>query len=60
MRSIGFLAAAVMFAGAVAGCGGSGTSAPAATAAYACPMHSEATSDKPGKCPKCGMDLKKN
>ncbi|MCX6290357.1 MAG: hypothetical protein NT126_01175 [Bacteroidetes bacterium] len=26
-------------------------------AAYACPMHPEETSDKPAKCPKCGMDL---
>ena len=24
---------------------------------YVCPMHPEVTSDKPGKCPKCGMDL---
>ena len=24
---------------------------------YTCPMHPEVTSDKPGKCPKCGMDL---
>ena len=24
---------------------------------YTCPMHTEVTSDKPGKCPKCGMDL---
>lgn len=24
---------------------------------YTCPMHSEVTSDKPGKCPKCGMIL---
>lgn len=24
---------------------------------YTCPMHHEVTSDKPGKCPKCGMDL---
>ena len=23
---------------------------------YQCPMHPEATSDKPAKCPKCGMD----
>jgi hypothetical protein len=26
---------------------------------YVCPMHPEETSDKPGKCPKCGMDLVK-
>ncbi len=26
---------------------------------YACPMHPEVTSDKPGKCPKCGMILVK-
>ena len=24
---------------------------------YACPMHPDVTMDKPGKCPKCGMDL---
>ena len=26
---------------------------------YTCPMHSDVTSDKPGKCPKCGMTLVK-
>ena len=28
-------------------------------AVYSCPMHPEVTSDKPGSCPKCGMDLVK-
>lgn len=26
-------------------------------AIYTCPMHPDVSSDKPGKCPKCGMDL---
>ena len=32
--------------------------APGATA-YVCPMHPEVVGDKPGKCPKCYMDLAK-
>jgi hypothetical protein len=28
-----------------------------ATTLYTCPMHPEVISDKPGKCPKCGMTL---
>ncbi|MBK8870372.1 MAG: copper oxidase [Elusimicrobia bacterium] len=28
-------------------------------ATYVCPMHTEVTSDKPGKCPKCGMTLQR-
>src|SRR3546814_6698112 len=24
---------------------------------YTCPMHPEVKSDKPGKCPKCGMKI---
>jgi hypothetical protein len=30
-----------------------------AKAVYTCPMHPEVTLDKPGKCPKCGMNLVK-
>jgi protein SCO1 len=30
----------------------------AAAAHYACPMHPEVTSRRPGKCPKCGMALR--
>ena len=26
---------------------------------YSCPMHPDVKSDKPGKCPKCGMNLVK-
>ena len=36
---------------------GATTAQPAAV--YACPMHPEVTSDKPGTCPKCGMALVK-
>lgn len=35
---------------------GQPTPAPAGTT-YTCPMHPEVLSDKPGKCPKCGMKL---
>ena len=28
-----------------------------ATKTYTCSMHPEVITDKPGKCPKCGMNL---
>jgi predicted RNA-binding Zn-ribbon protein involved in translation (DUF1610 family) len=34
------------------------SSAFASASKYQCPMHPDVISDKPGKCPKCGMDLK--
>ena len=30
---------------------------PATTTKYTCTMHPEVVMNKPGKCPKCGMDL---
>lgn len=33
--------------------------APEVKTIYKCPMHPEITSDQPGKCSKCGMDLRK-
>lgn len=29
------------------------------TTMYTCPIHPEVKSDKPGKCPKCGMNQEK-
>ena len=31
-----------------------------AAAEYICPMHPDYVSDKPGKCPKCGMTLERH
>ncbi len=31
--------------------------APTGDVVYTCPMHPEVRESKPGKCPKCGMDL---
>ena len=30
------------------------------TVIFTCPMHPEVIRDKPGSCPKCGMDLVKS
>lgn len=35
------------------------TNMPANSTTYTCTMHPEILSSKPGKCPKCGMDLVK-
>ena len=37
--------------------GASATQPGSRQATYTCPMHPEVVSDKPGKCPKCGMTL---
>jgi len=37
--------------------GASAISPTAAPSVYTCPMDPEVVSDKPGKCPKCGMNL---
>lgn len=48
----------------MSGCGTGGCSMAAATTqpttqatSYVCPMDKDVTSDKPGKCSKCGMKL---
>ncbi len=55
---------AILFAGIaftliISGCSNSSNEAKQseATVEYTCPMHPDVLSDKPGSCPKCGMDL---
>jgi hypothetical protein len=35
-------------------------SEPLSATGYTCPMHPDVTSEKPGQCPKCGMNLVPN
>jgi hypothetical protein len=39
------------------GCARRQTQSTSEKVTYTCPMHPEVKSDKPGKCPKCGMNL---
>lgn len=53
-----------MFALVFSSCGNTGknesaTETLAENEIYSCTMHPEVESDKPGQCPKCGMDLVK-
>ena len=63
-----FVAVSILFAGHFASaCDGDGSSccpakanakhADATKQFYTCEMHPDVVSDKPGKCPKCGMTL---
>lgn len=61
-KAVKKLQVSVKKAGSCCGDGGDNKTAPAKDslkAAYVCPMGC-AESDKPGKCPKCGMNLVKN
>lgn len=60
-RSLVLVVALLALAGAVVtGCRREPAREAAAPAAlYQCPMHPEVTSDRPGSCPICGMDLVK-
>ncbi len=58
------LAVVLSVAAVMAGCSNAKPAAKAETTGaavqsvqYTCPMHPEIISDKPGKCPKCGMTL---
>jgi hypothetical protein len=59
MKNTKFMVLALLLLGfVVTGCKKS-EPAPAGDQAkqYTCPHHPEVVQDKPGKCPKCGMDL---
>ena len=64
MKKIFFIAVILLsFALVITACSGNGNNAKtehlAKNEMYTCTMHNEVMSDKPGKCPKCGMTLVK-
>ena len=64
MKKLFFIAPILLsFALVITACSGNGsnekTEQLAKDETYTCTMHNEVMSDKPGKCPKCGMTLVK-
>ena len=66
MKTISYVFIIALLAGSFAllSCNSSGTKAStektvAQKEVYSCEMHPEVISDKPGRCPKCGMELTK-
>jgi Heavy metal binding domain len=63
MKKLTLLVCAAIFATSIAAFAQTSLApSPSATASaagqkYTCPMHPEVMQDKPGKCPKCGMNL---
>jgi Cu(I)/Ag(I) efflux system membrane fusion protein len=62
-KAISSLVAVIVLSIAIASCGNKehdrAEHNASSSEVYTCPMHPEVTSDKPGSCPKCGMDLVK-
>ncbi|MDO3641476.1 heavy metal-binding domain-containing protein [Mucilaginibacter sp. L3T2-6] len=68
MKKVTLMAIAILFSGASVFAANSSTMTSDTTKTkkvkpakvqYTCSMHPEVLSDKPGKCPKCGMELVK-
>ena len=64
MKKLLFFASILLsFALVITACSGNGSNAKTEQLSkdetYTCTMHNEVMSDKPGKCPKCGMSLVK-
>ena len=57
-KTIQSICALALFLVVITSCGNSKSTETVATM-YACPMHPEQKSDKPGTCPVCNMDMEK-